>query len=172
MKKSFNILRVVVVFVIVILVSVCFIKLRRPENPSLIEQAKLLENKKIPIISILESQTNNDFSDEIYKGETVIVYMLSNCEACQKETQMISQIQPKTGIKILGIMFEDENVVKDYIKEHNVKFPVLIDKDKKLFTTLGLQYFPTNLKLKNGIVQAALFGSPTREDKLMEFIEK
>lgn len=120
---------------------------------------------------MLELETNKDFSDELHKGDVVVVYMLSNCEACEKETQTISEIQPKINIKVFGIMFEDKKVVKNYIKDRNIKFPVLIDKDKKLFKALSLQYFPTNLKLKNGFVQKALFGSPQSEAKLLEFIQ-
>lgn len=172
MKKHLNILISAVVFAIAIFVFIYFVKSQDKVSPSLIEKAKTLENKEIPHIPMLESGTNKDYFAEIHYGDVLLVYMLSGCEACKKETQTISEVQSKTDTKIFGVMFEDENVVKTYIKDHNIKFPVLIDKDKKLFETLSLQYFPTNLKLKDGIIQNALFGSPANDAKLLEFIQK
>ncbi|MGI8556012.1 MAG: peroxiredoxin family protein [Pyrinomonadaceae bacterium] len=172
MKNRVNLLVSAIVFAIAVFAFIYFVKSKETNrNALLTEKAKLLENKEFPNFPIIEPETNKDFSDELHKGEVVIVYMLSDCEACKKETQTISEIQPKINTKVFGIMFEDEEVVKKYIKDHNIKFPVLIDKDKKILSGLSLQYFPTNLKLKDGIIQKALFGSPQSEAKLLEFIQ-
>ena len=46
------------------------------------------------------------------------------------------------------------------------------DKEQIIIKTLSLKYFPANLKLKDGIIQKALFGSPESKVKLLEFIQK
>lgn len=172
MKKRFNIVIPAVIFALTVLAFAYFVKPKSVESLSLVEKAKLLENKQIPNFPISEVGTNKNFADEIQNGEFLIVYVLSDCEACRKETQIISQIQANTDTKFLGVMFEDEAVVKNYVKNHNLTFPILIDKDKKLLQNLALQDFPANLKVKNGMVQKALFGLPVNAEKLLEFAKK
>jgi peroxiredoxin len=168
-RANINILLAAIVFAITIFSFVYFVMTQNDENRLLIKEAKLLENKKFPAVPLLEIETNQDVSDEILNGEIMIVFILSTCEACKKELETISQIQGKNHPKIFGIMFEDAEVVKNFIQKHQIKFPILMDKDKKSLESLNLKYFPTNLKLKNGIIEKAFFGSPTNENELLEF---
>lgn len=172
MKKRFNTIIPAIILALTVCAFVYFLKPKNTVNLSLVEKAKLLENKQIPNFPILEVGTNTNYADEIQKGEFLIVYMLSDCEACRKETEIISQIQADTDTKFLGVVFEDEAVVKNYVKNHNLKFPVLIDKDKTILQNFALQDFPANLKVKDGAVQKALFGLPVNADKLLEFAKK
>lgn len=171
MKKNFNLLISAIVFAIAIFVFIYFVKTRETSGSPRTEKASLLVNKEIPKIAMLESQTGKDLSSDVNNGEVLIVYMLKGCEACHTEIQTISQIKSQTNVRIFGVMFEDKDVVDDYINKEHIEFPVLIDNERKLFKSLDLQYFPTNLKLKNGVIQKALFGSPIGENKLLEFIQ-
>lgn len=130
--------------------------------------AEALVNKEFPKMEFIEVETHRDLSDEVRTGDVMLVYLANGCEPCKKELPMLSQIQSKIKVRIFGVMSQSEDVIKNYVKENDLKFPILIDKNGETFRALNLKYTPTNLKLKNGIVQRALIGSPQNEVALLE----
>lgn len=131
-------------------------------------EAEKLINQELPKAQFIEVETHKDVSSEIRSGDVLLVYLADGCEACKKELPILSQIQSKSGVRVFGIMPQNEYVIKNYVKANDLKFPVLIDKDAEIFRALNLKYTPTNLKLKNGFIQRALFGSPKSEAILLE----
>ncbi|MER3630942.1 MAG: hypothetical protein C4325_01195 [Blastocatellia bacterium] len=73
--------------------------------------------------------------------------------------------------KIFGVMLENEDVVKRYIKKNNIRFPVLMDKNAAVSDGLEIKYFPANLKLSDGVVKNVILGVPENEQKFLEFIK-
>lgn len=145
---------------------------RATKRDPLIEEAKTLQSKRVPKSSLREVGTGADYSDEIMKGKVMLVYAVSSCEACRNELQFITRskqgLDPKT--KIFVIMSEDEKVVREYVERNGVGVPVLLDKDGSLLRGLGLQHFPSNLKLDDGKIDKALFGFPGDSKTLMDLI--
>ena len=111
--------------------------------------------------------------DEVMNGDVLLVYSISSCEACKKELQLFSQLSEsgKSQTKVFAVMYEDERVVKDYVKQYNLRIPILIDKNAKLLQGLDIKYFPCNLKLSNGIIKEAVFGLPRDQETLLALIK-
>ncbi|MGI8668223.1 MAG: peroxiredoxin family protein [Aridibacter sp.] len=116
----------------------------------------------MPNSPLRDIKTGKDYSDKIMNGEVFLVFAITGCEACKKELQFFSQTESNFNSKIdvIAVMFQDEQIVKDYVEQNEVKIPVLVDKDGKLFQELNLKYFPSNFKLANGEIKQASFGLP------------
>ncbi|MER3478825.1 MAG: hypothetical protein C4287_23155 [Leptolyngbya sp. ERB_1_2] len=123
-------------------------------------QAAVYTGRKLPDASLIELKSGDNFSGEVRQGNVLLIYLVSTCNACEKQLKSISEnsIQLNPHTKIFGIMFEDADVVAHYVKKHNVGFPVLLDKNGKLLNDLNLRYFPTNLELRNGVIEKTSFG--------------
>lgn len=138
----------------------------------LVEEAMALQSRRVPKSQLWQVGTGADYSDEVMKGEVMLVYAVSSCEACGKELQFITRskqgLDPKT--KIFVIMSEDEQVVREYIERNGVGVPVLLDKDGSLLRGLRLRYFPSNLWLNVVKMDRAVFGFPGDSKVLMDLI--
>lgn len=166
--KNINIKFIVVVAVASTLLLIFFIKFTK-EDP-LLKEAESFRAKKMPKMLLQDAETGIDYSDEIMRGEVFLVYSISSCDACRKELKFFSQAKTdsKSTTKIIAVMPEDKQVVRDYIKQNEIKIPILIDKDGKLLQELNLKYFPSNFKLINGEIKRVSFGLPQDTKDLME----
>lgn len=170
MKLTKNIsVRLVGVVVVLSLVSYgVFIKFIKADP--LLKEAEAYREKRIPNVPLKNLATSTDYSSEVMNGKVLLVYSISTCAACKKELQSLSRssedMDPDT--RIFGVMFEDENVVKNYVEQNDIKIPILLDKDGRLFQELELKYFPSNLMLNNGKIQKAFFGFPKDKQGLIE----
>lgn len=98
---------------------------------------------------------------------------ISSCEACKKELQIVKKLksEPETKIEVVGVMSEDEETVKKFIAEHNIEFPILLDKQANFVKTMNLKYFPANFVIENGTIKKALFGLSGSKESLEKFVE-
>lgn len=170
LKKHIN-LTVLVTFLFVVILSLFIIIKLKKEDPITLE-AKLFLGKEMPVGEVLDITTGEDYSEKIKNGKVLLVYLVSGCDACKKEIQLINEANKESNseIKFFGIMLEKNELVNEYVKKHNINFPILIDKDGKLFEALNIKYFPTNFKLENGVIERASFGSPKNQADLAELI--
>jgi peroxiredoxin len=169
MKEKFNFYLVIPIFVLVSAVSIWF--LIPSEDKTLINEANKFIGKDFPQTHSLDIATKKLYFDEIGKDKTItLIYLDKNCEVCKAEVKTIAENNLPTN-NIFGVMNEDESVIKSYIKEHNINFPVFQDVNGKFLTSLENLYFPMNLKIKNGVIKKVLFGFPQDKVKFEEFIK-
>lgn len=164
--KRINVAAAVIAAVVCIFSYALYAKATKKDP--LVEEAKTLQSQRVPKAPLHQVGTGADYSDEVMKGKVMLVYAVSSCEACRNELQFIARskegLDPKT--KIFVVMSEDEKVVRDYVERNGIGVPVLLDKDGSLLRGLGLQHFPSNLKLDDGKIDKALFGFP-RDGKML-----
>ena len=67
-------------------------------------------------------------------------------------------------------MGEDESVVKKYVKDNDIKFPIIADRNLDMLRGLKLKFFPTNLTIENGIIKRAYLGVPENKEKLLTLV--
>jgi len=166
--KNVNLLYSAVVFAVALASFAGFVYMTKA-NP-VTNEIKRLTNRNLPEASLLEVETKNDFYNEAVKGDVVLVYLISTCEACKNELQIIAESNLDPQAKIFGVMAENEEIVKKYIKKNDIKFPVLIDKNGALLEGLDIKYFPANLKLRDGVVKKVILGAPENGQKFLDFV--
>lgn len=176
MKKKFNYPIVISVFFISIsFLLYYFIYLKK--DP-LDQEAKSYEGKLFPRVSLKNISGSNHFYEENIKDDALLVFMISTCDACKKEFQLISQLLADSSLnleskpKIYAIMSEKDEVVKNYIEENNIKIPVLIDENAELLRELNIKYFPSNIRVKDGVIKKVYFGSPKNKEVLKNLLDR
>lgn len=132
--------------------------------------AVYFSDKPLPASVLIDTKTSNDFYEQLKQGKVVAIFLTTSCNACKKDVRFISEnySELNTDAKVYGIAVEDESVVRKYIEEQNVKFPVLIDKKGQLLKELGIKYFPTKFLIENGIITKTIIGSAPDKNKLFQ----
>ncbi len=75
------------------------------------------------------------------------------CMPCRVEMPMLVSLKEelaKESFEILAVTDEDPAVVKAFIAEHPVNFPVLLDQEGRLHNAFQVQVFPTLRRFENG----------------------
>jgi len=67
-------------------------------------------------------------------------------------------------------MAEDETVIKDYVRDNDIKFPVIHDPNLGMLRDLKLEFFPTNLVIEDGMIRRACLGVPEGKEKLLALL--
>ncbi len=83
-------------------------------------------------------------SDNIGKKIIIINFFATWCAPCKEEIPELNRFYEKHKEEqfiLIGIAYEEEDKIKNFIKEHKIGFPVGIDKDgniQKMFTVRGI----------------------------------
>ena len=67
-------------------------------------------------------------------------------------------------------MAEDKTVIKDYVRDNDIKFPVIQDPNFDMLRDLKLEFFPTNLVIEDGMIRGAYIGVPEGKEKLLALL--
>jgi peroxiredoxin len=140
------------------------------KEDAVIVEEKRLSNIRLPRFPLIEITEKKDYYDEVMKGDAVIVFMISSCDACKNELKLISSSRIYKQGRIFGIMFEDNEVIKKYAQDNDVKFPILKDENGSLMNALDSKYFPSNIKLNNGETKKVWLGNFNNEKELSTFV--
>lgn len=111
----------------------------------------------ISIVSFSEKAPNFSLKDQYginhslnnYKNKTVLlVFWGSFCNPCREELPAIEKLYKEYGknekdIVILGMNREEENKVKQFLKDNNYTFPTTISKNKRIITDYSVEAVPT-----------------------------
>jgi thiol-disulfide isomerase/thioredoxin len=169
-SKSVYLLVIIVSFLAAVSLIFAFNK-KKEENP-LLSEAKLFSEKPLPNTILIEVNSGKNFFNEVRKGKTLLIYMIAGCDPCKKEIALVNELGKDffSEIRVFGVMSEDIDIVKVYIKKNNITIPILIDQNGDLFKALDLKYIPTNLSLENGIIKKTIFGLPKSQDEFSELL--
>ena len=159
--KTFNLPLVAVVFLTSIIAATVFTISRRKGDDKALVAAKRLEGQKLPPGAL--SQINED--------NFLLVYLTRTCDSCSEEVDLLSDLSASSpGLKIFGVMAEDEAQIRNYVEDRNIKFPIIADRHLDMLRELRLEYFPTNLKIEKGVIKRVHLGAPESKEKLLAFI--
>lgn len=159
--KTFNLPLVAAVFFASVIAATVFTVSRRKSDDRVLVAAKRLEGQQLPR-GIL-SQVNED--------NFLVVYLTSTCDSCSAEVDLLSDVRAGSpGLRIVGVMAEDESQIKNYVQDRNIKFPIIADRNLAMLRELRLEYFPTNLKIEKGVIKRAYLGVPDSKEKMLTFI--
>lgn len=111
-----------------------------------------------------------------YEGEGVLLnFWATWCKPCTREMPyMDSQYQKHKdeGIQVLAVNIGESTVViNEFIKRHNLSFPVLNDKKQEVLTAYGVDPLPITFLIdKEGKVVKIHKGEIINEDVVIEMI--
>ena len=130
-------------------------------------------NTPLPEISLLEYKTKNACDQQLRQGKVLLVYLLSSCYGCQKESAVLAESDLLKGetVKVYGIADESEENLMSFARMHNFKFPILLDRESKFRKSLNINYFPANFVINNGIIVKSWFGNPRDKEDLYRKLE-
>lgn len=106
------------------------------------------------------------------KGRVLLIHFATGCEARKKEFDIISQSIREleaADVRVFAISIEEPEILRAFVRIRNLTFPVLFDKDTKLFNALKIKYAPSNFILRDGVIKSTWFGNP--KDKT-DFLDK
>jgi peroxiredoxin len=114
-----------------------------------------------------------------YRGQGVFLnFWGSWCKPCEKEMPyMENQYQAfkDQGIEILALNIGESNfIAQKFVEEHNLSFPILMDRDREITQLYGITPIPTTFLIdKSGKVLKVITGSMTEANvkKYMEMIK-
>jgi peroxiredoxin len=93
-------------------------------------------------------------ADELSHGRVLLVYMTTACEPCVKQARIISRLNEvnSSNVRIYGVSFERPAQVATFVKEFDLKFPMLIDRGSQLARSLDIHYFPSTYLVEDGVI--------------------
>lgn len=131
-----------------------------------------INNEIFPRVKLNNLTTDIDLFEEMMKGKVLLMFFLSDCSACKRETEFINKTYSTlpSDFKIYGISFEDKEKLLDFVKTNQVKFPIL-QSGIEPFKRFQVKYFPTNFYIEDGIIKKSWVGAFKDEQELLKKIE-
>lgn len=128
------------------------------------------QNTPLPNLNFQDYQTKQDYTNDLKNGKVLIVYLVTSCFGCQKESEVLSTINfaKDKNIKIYGIADENNEELKNFVQNHNFRFPLIFDEGSKFRNAFNIKYFPANFVVENGVVVKNWFGNPKDKDELYQ----
>jgi len=125
-------------------------------------------NQPLPAYRIANIEQQEIPADELRHGRVLLVYLTTSCQPCVKEVGTISRLHrdAPSDLRIYGISFERPAQVATFVKEFDLKFPVLIDMSSQLARSLDIHYFPSKYLVENGVVTKVWRGATKDEADL------
>ena len=108
------------------------------------------KNEKIAPNFILETVTGEKISLKDFKGKAVLLnFWATWCEPCKKELPSMQRIYEELsseGVEVVAISIDrnKKERVKQYIKNHNLTFPILLDPGQKVRKDYFILGLPTS----------------------------
>jgi thiol-disulfide isomerase/thioredoxin len=148
------------------------------ENVSMVASVTPGDAQRAPNFSWTDqSGTTVTFSD-IAEGKPVLInFWATWCGPCVKEMPDLVALSEEYGSKgalVIGISVDKDsdvlNLVADFAKDQNVKYPLIIDNGELEKAFGGLRGIPTTFYIdKNGMISKKLVGLQSKERFAQEF---
>lgn len=136
----------------------------QPQNNELKQliDKEFTHSSPLPEIIYQDYETKKNYADSLKQGKVLLVYMVTECFGCQKESEFLSQpdLLEDSDVKVFGIAGENTEALKNFAQVHKFNYPLLFDEGNKFQQTLNIKYFPTNFVIENGVIVKSWFGNP------------
>jgi len=95
---------------------------------------------------------NFNFSD-LHSDYTLLIFFATDCPYCAKDIPLWQKMYEQgiaRNISILGITAEtNTEAVSEYVRKHDIRFPILLDQNRELFAQLRIFGTPTKVFLSS-----------------------
>lgn len=138
-----------------------------------LKDAVVISGQPLPEIELVDLDGASVAPEELRNGKVMLVFLTTNCPACQKELKLISRMQPRISekVKIYGVGIQTAGEIAQFMQAHEIRTPILLDRETALMRSLHVKYFPTKFLIKNGEIVNTWFGNSLDEAELLRQLE-
>jgi peroxiredoxin len=92
--------------------------------------------------------------DELRRGRVLLVFLTTGCGPCIKELDTVTHLyrDAPPDLRIYGVGIERPAQIETFVKEFDLKFPILIDMSAQLAKSLDIHYFPSTYLIEDGVI--------------------
>lgn len=108
----------------------------------------------LPAYRMVSVNRQEVIGDELSHGRVLLVYLTTSCKACLEEIGVISRLRERApaSLQVYGVGIERPAQVATFVKEVDLKFPMLVDVDAQLARSLDIHYFPSTFLIEDGVI--------------------
>lgn len=145
-----------------------FSHLAAAKSQLVLKDAVVISGQPLPKIDLVNLNGGSVSPEVLRNGKVLLVFLTTNCPACQKELKLLSRVESQISdkVKIYGVGIQDRNQIIKFIQEHEIKTEILLDKDAELMQSLSVKYFPTKFLIEDGVIVQTWFGNSLNEAEL------
>jgi len=147
------------------------VSLDAPQLAAALAKIEAEEKQRAAADLTLRDLNGKEWNLRSLRGNVVLVnFWATWCSPCRKEIpdleSLYSQFQ-KQGLVVLGISDEEAAKVEPFVKEHNVSYPILLDRGRKVNDQFAVQGIPKSfLYDRDGKLVATAIDMRTRQQFL------
>jgi len=140
------------------------------QSQLVLKDAVVISGQSLPKTDLLDLNGQSVSPEMLRKGTVLLVFLTTNCPACQKELRLLSGVQSEISdrIRIYGVGVEDRNQIITFMQANEVKTSILLDKNSMLMESLRVKYFPTQFLVKDGVIVNTWFGNSLNREELFQ----
>jgi peroxiredoxin len=111
--------------------------------------------------------------DELRRGRVLLVFLTTGCGPCIKELDVVSRLyrDAPQELRIYGVGIERPAQIETFVKEFDLKFPMLIDMSAQLAKSLDIHYFPSTYLIEDGVIIHIWRGATQDEAELRRMLK-
>ena len=126
-----------------------------------------------------------DFTLESLDGEKITLSELANqpivinfwatwCDPCKEEMPLFEAVYSEnSGIVVLGINYnEPANIIRRFVQERGITFPILLDADGKLAERFQVFGFPTTYFIDRDGILRGIYVGQLNEQLILSYLEE
>lgn len=131
---------------------------------AVLPEAKTMD-KPLPVARLADLEGRDVSPDELRRGRYLLVFMTAGCSPCVEEAGSISRLlqSGSSPLHVVGVGVENAGRVADFVRENDIKFPVILDKNAELREALDVRIFPSKYLVEDGVVKKAWYGTAADE---------
>jgi len=125
----------------------------------------------LPSADLVDESNQRLADSQLKNGRAVLVFITSDCDACQKESEFLKGlVNKRADVRFYGVIsFGD---MENSLREAKRKFPfeVFYDRGFRLAGQLGIKKVPIKIFVENGIIKKSWGGATVDEKAKADFI--
>ncbi len=133
-------------------------------------------NRPASYFAMPDVHTGKVVSLDSLRGKTVVLnFWASWCKPCQEEVQELNRFYQDFGdsVYLLGInVWDTRTKALEFMKEHNIRFPVLHSKNSPITVDYGINGVPETIIVDSSGIIRMHFKGPVTYDILKKSLEE
>lgn len=124
-------------------------------NPNTTDSTIALIGKKISVSELQTLEGNPLHLTQLPGNYKLMIFFDTQCVYCQKDLPLWNNIiknAENRQIDVLGVTSEENyNDISEYVLENNLQIPIILDKQKQLFSEMDVVSTPTKILLSDDL---------------------